>query len=88
MTAKAIILSEIDTKTSHNHSLYRIGITKDPDERKEYWGTKETTKYWKQWLADSLADAQSIETYFIQKKGMKGGEGGDVSASTKWVYVF
>jgi hypothetical protein len=89
MTAKATIISEINSKVGNNHSLYRIGITHDPVERKTYWTDKGSTTYWKQWQADSLADAQAIETYFIQEKKMKGGEGGDMSASkTTYVYVF
>ena len=52
MTSKATIISEIDAKTNHNYSLYRIGITDNPKERQEYWATQETTKYWKQWQAD------------------------------------
>jgi hypothetical protein len=88
MVAKATIVSEINTKVGGNHPLYRIGITNDPVERKKHWTGKEDTTYWKQWQADSLSDAQAIETYFIQQKKMKGGEGGDVSAQTRWVYVF
>jgi len=42
---------------------------------------------WHNWTADSLADAQEIENYFINEKGMKGGVGGDLSAR-KTVYVY
>lgn len=88
MVAKATIIAEIDAKTSHNYSVYRIGITDNPKEREQYWSTQESTKYWRQWQADSLADAQAIENYFINEKRMKGGTGGNVSPQTKWVYVF
>jgi hypothetical protein len=89
MTAKATIISEINSKTSHDHTIYRIGITHDPNERKTHWTSKGSTTYWKQWQADSLSDAQAIETYFIREKKMKGGEGGDMSSSRPThVYVF
>jgi hypothetical protein len=89
MVAKATIISEINTKVGSNHSYYRIGITHDPIERKAYWTGKGDTTYWKHWQADSLSDAQAIETYFIREKKMKGGEGGDMSASkTTYIYVF
>jgi len=87
MTSKATIISEIDAKTNHNYSIYRIGITDNPKERQEYWATQETTKYWKQWQADSSTDAKAVETYFINEKKMKGGTGGIITAQTKWVYV-
>jgi hypothetical protein len=89
MTAKATIISEINSKVGNIASSYRIGITHDPVERKTYWSAKSSTTHWKQWQADSLSDPQAIETYFIQEKKMKGGEGGDMSASkTTHVYVF
>jgi len=89
MTAKSTIISEINTKVGTNHTAYRIGITHDPVERKKYWTSQESTTYWKQWEADSLSDAQAIETYFIQEKKMKGGEGGDMDSKKKtYVYVF
>jgi hypothetical protein len=65
MTAKATIISEINTKVGTSHTAYRIGITNDPVERKKYWTGKGDTTYWKQWQADSLSDAQAIENYFI-----------------------
>jgi len=89
MTAKATITSEINTTVGSIHTAYRIGITHDPVERKAYWTSKGGTTHWKQWETDSLADAQAIESYFIQQKKMKGGEGGDMSASKKtYVYIF
>ncbi len=88
MTAKATIISEINSKTFHDPTIYRIGITEDPTGRKEEWSATETTKYWKQWEADSSTDAKDIENYFINEKKMKGGTGGNISAKTTWVYVF
>ena len=86
---KADIVSAIEKKVS-NYSIWRIGLTHEPDERKAYWKDTEnqSVKYWSQWQADSLSDAQDIEAAFI-KKGMKGGTGGDLSAyRTVYVYVF
>lgn len=69
-------------------SYYRIGLTHDLLERKAYWAAQETVKYWADWTADSLADAQDIESHFINK-GMKGGTGGNLSSNkTVYVYVF
>ena len=43
---------------------------------------------WRNWTADSLSDAQDIESYFIDK-GMKGGTGGDLSSyRAVYVYIF
>lgn len=91
MATKETIKSGIQTKVGSNYSAYRIGLTHDLAERKSYWKDtkKQDVSYWKEWQADSLSDAQEIETYFIQTKGMKGGEGGDLSSrKTVYVYVF
>ena len=60
------------------------------EERKTYW--RDTEKkgigLWSDWQADSLADAQDVESYFINK-GMTGGTGGNLdSRRTVYVYVF
>ncbi|MGA9545354.1 MAG: hypothetical protein WBQ85_17390 [Candidatus Sulfotelmatobacter sp.] len=89
MATKASIIAAIQAKTS-SYSLYRIGLTHDLAERKTYWRDteKENVKYWEDWKADSLSDAQDIERLFINK-GMKGGTGGSLSANkTVYVYVF
>jgi hypothetical protein len=71
------------------YSKWRIGLTHDLAERKAYWGEnkRQDMSSWHNWTADSLADAQEIENYFINEKGMKGGVGGDLSAR-KTVYVY
>jgi len=86
---KATIMLAINSKVGKNYSFYRIGLTHDPVERKKQWADEgENVKYWKQWQADSLSDAQEIEIHFINK-GMKGGAGGDLSSrKTVYVYVF
>jgi len=86
MASKASIVAAIESKISTTkYSIWRIGLTNDPKQRKEDW---ENPKYWSQWAADSLSDAQDIESDFINK-GMKGGTGGDLSSRyTTYVYVF
>ena len=87
MATKASIIAAIQAKVV-TYSYYRVGLTHDPLKRKEEWGAKESVKYWVQWPADSLSDAQDIEALFI-RRGMKGGTGGDLSWNkTVWVYVF
>ncbi|HEY2468540.1 MAG TPA: hypothetical protein VGI45_11985 [Terracidiphilus sp.] len=87
MASKSIIMAAINAKVS-TPSYYRIGLTHDIPERKAYWATQESVTYWVNWTADSLSDAQDIESHFINK-GMKGGVGGNLSSSkTVYVYVF
>ncbi len=91
MATKASIISAINTKVgTMSPSAWRIGLTHDSAERRQYWTQTErqSTDAWSQWVADSLSDAQDIESYFIQK-GMRGGTGGDLSAGkTVYVYIF
>jgi hypothetical protein len=87
MTTKAIIMSEINLKVGSYARIFRIGITHRPDERKQYWSTKENIRYWSQWRADSLSDAREIESYFINERQMKGCTGGDMS-SRYFTYIF
>lgn len=91
MTTKSNIVSAITNKCSGSYTAWRIGLTHDLVERKKYWGEtqKQDVKLWADWTADSLKDAQDIESYFINDKKMKGGTGGDLSSrSTVYVYVF
>ncbi len=88
MTAKSTIVSEITAKCGGDFKIWRIGITADLEERKEFWSGQESTKYWAEWQADSASDAKAIEAYFLNEKKMKGGTGGDVTSQTKYVYVF
>ncbi|MBA7579355.1 hypothetical protein ES708_21225 [subsurface metagenome] len=64
------------------YSLWTIGVTDDPNKRKEEHGNP---KYWHQWDADSEQQARNVESYFMDK-GMKGGTGGLGSAD--YVYIF
>ena len=85
------IMTEINSKVlKTQYGFWRIGLTHDLAERKKYWSKTEyqSTTSWKDWQADSLSDAQDIESYFINK-GMKGGTGGDLSPNKAiYVYVF
>ena len=89
MTAKATITAAINAKVGTTHSAWRIDLTHDLAERKTYWGTtkRQDISHWTTWTADSLSDAQAIETYFIQEKKMKGGEGGNLTTG-KTVYIY
>jgi hypothetical protein len=69
---------------------WRIGLTNDLRVRYEHWKQTENLSVidWDAWEADSLSDAQALEASFIGK-GMKGGTGGNLSASQPvHVYVF
>lgn len=91
MSTKSGIVAAINSKVGTTQpSIWRIGLTHDLAERKKYWkDTKnQNVDHWSAWEADSLSDAQAIESHFINK-GMKGGAGGDLSAQkTVYVYVF
>ena len=91
MASKATIIAAIEARVgTTKYSSWRIGLTHDLAERKKYWGEteKKDVSCWTSWTADSLADAQDIENLFLQK-GMKGGEGGNLSAyKTVYVYIF
>lgn len=85
---KQAIVDRVDSSKVVEYADWTIGLTHDPANRKqEHQADGKSIDYWKQWVADSLADAQEIETYFINDKGMKGGTGGDLSAR-KMVYVY
>jgi hypothetical protein len=89
MSTKASIIVAIQQKVgTTQYGIWRIGFTHDLADRKQYWKDKESVAYWSRWTADSLSDAQDIESHFINKS-MKGGTGGDLSArKTVYVYVF
>ncbi len=89
MSTKTSIIAAIESKVI-TYSYYRIGLTHDLAERKAYWRDteKQNVDYWTAWTADSLSDAQDIESLFINK-GMKGGTGGNLSPTrTVYIYVF
>ena len=90
MTAKTTIIAAINAKVGTGYSAWRIGLTHDLADRKKFWGEteKQNVFHWSAWTADSLKDAQEIESFFINK-GINGGTGGDLdSRKTTCVYVF
>ena len=80
------ITKRVNQSKDPNFKAWRIGLTHDIQNRYEEWGKP---KYFLYWQADSLADAEAVESHFINKMGMKGGTGGDLDArKTTYVYIF
>jgi hypothetical protein len=92
MASKATIKQEIEKRVgTTSYSAWRIGLTHDLADRKSYWRDtmKENIGSWTAWPADSLSDAQDIESHYINIKKMKGGTGGDLSfRKAVYVYIF
>jgi len=94
MATKKSIVDAINSRVLSSkvaeYSSWHIGLTHTPTERKkEHKDDGDNVTYWLQWEADSLSDAQDIETYFINTKKMKGGTGGDLSKNkTVYVYIY
>ena len=89
MSSKAGIKSAIEGHVGTNYSSWRIGLTHDWTQRKQEWKDdgKDVT-YWHVWEAESLTDAQNLESHFIAL-GLKGGTGGNLSErKTVYVYIF
>lgn len=79
------IEARVKNSETVKYSIWRIGLTQNPAQRKKDW---ENPKHWIQWKADSLADAEAVEAHFI-KRGMQGGTGGDLEDGvTTYVYIF
>ena len=73
------ITDRVESAKPADYSLWTIGLTHFPAERKKQ----------REWIADSFSDAQSIESFFINQKGMKGGTTEDLNAhKTVYVYIF
>ncbi len=89
-TIKQAIIQRVRNAKKVAYSIWQIGLTHDPEGRKEQHRNEgRNVQYWQQWVTDSLADAEEIESFFINKKGMKGGTGGDLSQyRTVYVYIF
>jgi hypothetical protein len=91
MTKESILNAIIARVGRAGFTMWRIGVTNDPVGRRMYWGETEhkSVTGWTQWAADSLSDAQEIESHFINDKKMKVGTGGDLSPDkTVYVYIF
>lgn len=65
-----------------DYSNWYIGITDDPDTRRQQ---HTNTSRWKAWPANSENDAREIEREFLNK-GMRGDTGGGYTPN--WVYVY
>ncbi len=76
------IKAEVEKWTSANYSIWTIGVTDRPGQRREEHGN---SKHWHQWDASTEETARRIETYFLEK-GCKGAGGGRGSAN--YVYIF
>ena len=73
------ITDRVESAKPADYSLWTIGLTHFPNER----------KHPREWIADSFADAQGVEYFFIHEKGMKGGTTEDVNDhTTVYVYIF
>jgi hypothetical protein len=73
------ITDRVESAKPTNYSLWTIGLTHFPDERKKQ----------RKWIADSFSDAQAIESFFINQKGMKGGTTENLNThKTVYVYIF
>lgn len=84
------IIRRVEGSKTVNYAAWTVGLTHNPQERQtQHEADGKDIQYWKQWVADSLDEAQEVESYFINEKGMKGGTGGNLSPSrTVYVYIF
>ena len=82
--------ARINSMKEPDYTVWRIGLTHDLATRKQQHEDEgRNTKHWKEWDANSLDDAEAIETDFINTKKMKGGTGGDLDArKNMYVYIF
>jgi hypothetical protein len=73
------ITDKVESAKPVDYSLWTIGLTHFPSERKNP----------RQWITDSFSDAQDIESFFIHEKGMKGSAIEDLNDhKTFCVYIF
>ena len=82
MLSREEIIENIEQIVTGDYTSWTIGLTEDPDRRKE---EHKNPAMWYQWQADSQLDAKYIEMYF-QGKGMWGfpAEGDNPT----YVYIF
>ena len=76
------IKTAIEGYIGESYSAWTIGVTDDPDRRKQEHGNPQ---YWYQWNASTEDAARRIEDHFLDK-GCKGGGGGKGDAN--YVYIF
>jgi len=81
------ITRAIETRVAPEYGLWTIGITGNPDTRKEtYKNNGADVHDWLAWPADSVDIARTVENRF-RDEGMKGTEGEDVGNPT-YVFIF
>lgn len=69
-------------KTVSFYSGWTIGMTDDPERRRDEHGNPE---HWHQWRANIETIARKVEKYFLDK-GMKGAPSGEEHPN--YVYIF
>ena len=73
------ITDRVEFAKPADYSLWTIGFTHFPNERKKQ----------RQWIVDSFSDGQAVESFFINNKGMKGETTEDLNDhKTFCVYIF
>jgi hypothetical protein len=82
MPSETEIIAEIEKIVGTYTSYWTIGITEDPDRRKQEHGNP---VLWHHWDAVLELTARNIEKYFLAK-GMKGDVGGGIYPH--YVYIF
>ena len=82
MPGETQIKLEIANKVGAYLPYWRIGITADPDSRRQEHGNP---TLWHYWNAESEDSARNIEKYFLDK-GMKGDTRGE--STPYYVYIF
>jgi hypothetical protein len=78
---KQEIIEKIENIVNY-YSVWTIGITSDPAQRKKVYGNPAS---WTQWKADCEQIARDVEMYFLDK-GMNGRT--EVGKSPNYVYIF
>ena len=76
------IKTEIEGYINGTYSAWTIGVTDDPDRRKQ---EHDNLQHWHHWNASTEDVARSIEDHFLDK-GCKGAGGGRGDAD--YVYIF
>jgi len=92
MAMKASIIAGIEFKVgpSMSYSLWKIGLTNNPEERKKHLRSTEIQNVdrWSEWQANSLSEAEDIELHFLEK-GMNGTPTRDLSRyKLAYVYIY
>ncbi len=80
------IISAIEGHIAGRYSSWTIGVTDQPDKRKQqHERDGKDVSYWHQWDASTELVARRVERYFVDK-GCRGAGGGPGNAN--YVYIF